>query len=105
MFGLGYYKLHGEEFGEEIVDELDVTFGRIKDEPSRNFVGLGSSTKLSREHLRIFWKQRWYAEVLGKNGATIDCIYRGRHEIVELRHLTPVLLGDCKFFFMLPQHP
>eukprot|EP00742_Colponemidia_sp_Colp-10_P008349 GILJ01009040.1.p1 GENE.GILJ01009040.1~~GILJ01009040.1.p1 ORF type:complete len:266 (+),score=31.33 GILJ01009040.1:44-799(+) len=100
----GYAKLQGPSL-EFYMKTLEVVLGRSTS-TTESYCSLGPSKSISREHCKITYNmdsKKFELICLGKNGVTVDrVLYTRECAPVELKSQDPILIGDVKFYFLLP---
>ena len=112
----GYYKLFGQNASGDAVDvvlrEAKVFLGREKaadaEKRAPDFVPLGASSQISRQHATIFRCDQHKAfRILchSKNGMTVNKKFYGKGSTVTLRNRSAVRLAGARLYFLLPRGP
>ncbi|CAM9967338.1 unnamed protein product, partial [Choristocarpus tenellus] len=106
-----YAKLWGRRGDDEFsafVVSLPTKLGRVSsssvDDPS--FISLGDSKALSRVHATIDWvpsEQVYKIKCHGKNGMIVAGKWRGPFGEEMLQSRTPIKMGPCMMYFLLPE--
>ncbi|CAM9201904.1 unnamed protein product, partial [Discosporangium mesarthrocarpum] len=98
----------GEEEFSAFIMSLPTKLGRESSSSTGDtgFISLGDCKALSRNHAIIDWnleEKVYKIKCLGKNGMIVAGKWRGLHGEEVLRSRTPIKIGPCMVYFLLPE--